>query len=223
LALIPFPSLRFYDGRSATRAWLQEVPDPMTQVAWDPWVEINTQTAAKLGIRQGDVVKVTSPHGAIEVPAYLSPTIHPGAVAVPIGHRYAPYHLRLKYVPVGSTSANPMALLPAAADAASGGPAFLSVKVSVAKPGARRPMAILQATHDQDDRELMRHVDLATARKEALAGKKRDEKQPTMYAEHETRDTAGAWPSTSTPVSAARPAWWPATPRTTCPSWARPR
>jgi molybdopterin-containing oxidoreductase family iron-sulfur binding subunit len=78
-----------------------------------------------------------------------------------------------------------MALLPAAADAASGGPAFLSVKVSVAKTGARRPMAILQATHDQDDRELVRHVDLATARKEALAGKKHEEKHLTMYTEHE--------------------------------------
>ena len=185
LALIAYPSSRWYDGRAASRSWLQEVPDTMTQSVWDSWAEINTETAKQLGIRQGDVVKLTSPNGSIEVPAYLSPTIHPGAVAVPIGHRYAPYHLRLKYVPAGSTSANPMALLPAAADAASGGPAFLSVKVSVAKTGARRPMAILQATHDQDDRELVRHVDLDTARKEALAGRKHAEAHPTMYTAHE--------------------------------------
>ena len=38
LALLPYPSLRFYDGRGATRSWLQEVPDPITQVAWDAWV-----------------------------------------------------------------------------------------------------------------------------------------------------------------------------------------
>src|SRR6266850_2298105 len=151
LALIAYPSSRWYDGRAASRSWLQEVPDTMTQSVWDSWAEINTETAKQLGI----------------------------------GHRYAPYHLRLKYVPAGSTSANPMALLPAAADAASGGPAFLSVKVSVAKTGARRPMAILQATHDQDDRELVRHVDLDTARKEALAGRKHAEAHPTMYTAHE--------------------------------------
>jgi molybdopterin-containing oxidoreductase family iron-sulfur binding subunit len=182
LALVPYPSLRFYDGRSATRAWLQEVPDPVTQVAWDPWVEINSTVASRLGIRQGDVVRVTSPHGAIEVPAYVSPTIHPGAVAIPIGHHYAPYHVRMKYVPA-SEPANPMALLPAAADATSGAPAFLSVKVTLAKTGARRPLALLQATHDQDHREIAQHVDLARARKEALAGGKKDHQLPTMYSE----------------------------------------
>ena len=63
-------------------------------------------------------------------------------------------------------------------------PAFFSVKVTVAKTAARRPLAILQATHDQDHRELARHVDLDSARKEALAGKKPEEKHPTMYTEH---------------------------------------
>ena len=183
-ALLPYPSLRFYDGRSATRSWLQEVPDPMTQVAWDPWVEINTQTAARLGIRQGDVVQVKSPHGAIEVAAYLSPSIHPGAVAIPIGHHYAPYHVRLKYVPVTAPT-NPMALLPAAADGASGAPAFLSVKVTLAKTGGRRPLALLQATHDQDHREIAQHVDLARAREDALRGARPKAGHLSMYGEQQ--------------------------------------
>ena len=183
LALLPYPSMRFYDGRGATRAWLQEVPDPVTQVAWDGWVEINAQTAGKLGIRQGDVVRVTSPHGAVELPAYLSPTLHPGAVAIPLGHHYAPYHLRLRYAPPLPGATNPMGLLPAAADAGSGAPAYLSVKVTVAKTGARRPLAVLQATHDQDHRELARHVELARARKEAMEGKRKEHAHISMYPE----------------------------------------
>jgi molybdopterin-containing oxidoreductase family iron-sulfur binding subunit len=158
----------------------------MTQVAWDPWVEINTQTAAKLGIRQGDVVKVTSPHGAIEVPAYLSPSIHPGAVAIPIGHHYAPYHTRLKYVPAAGLT-NPMALLPGAADPVSGAPAFLSVKVSLARTGARRPLALLQATHDQDDREIAQHVELGRAREAALRGSREMHDRPSMYTDQQYR------------------------------------
>jgi len=39
-ALLAYPSLRMYDGRGASRAWLQEAPDRITSVAWDAWVEI---------------------------------------------------------------------------------------------------------------------------------------------------------------------------------------
>ena len=170
LVLIAYPSIRMYDGRTASRAWLHEVPDPMTQAAWDAWVEIPTETAARLGIARGDVVKITSPHGAIELPAYVSDSLHPGAVAIPIGHRYAPYQVP-RYVRDPGSPLNPVALLSGQPDPASGGPTYLGVRVTLAKTGARRPLAVLQATHDQDHRELTRHVDLRTAREEALRGK----------------------------------------------------
>jgi anaerobic selenocysteine-containing dehydrogenase/Fe-S-cluster-containing dehydrogenase component len=169
-ALLAYPSFRFYDGRSATRAWLQEAPDTMTQAVWDAWVEIPAARATRLGIRQGDVVRVTSPHGAIEVPAYVSRTIHPDAVAIPIGHRYAPYHVP-RYVGAPPTALNPVALLPATAETPSGSPIFLGVRVGLERTRARRPLAILQATHDQDHREIAQHVDLAAARELARRGR----------------------------------------------------
>ncbi len=152
----------------------------MTQAVWDPWVEIAVETAAKLGIAQGDVVRLTSPYGSIELPAYVSPTLHPQAVAVPIGHRYAPYHTP-RYVTAPAGSRNPVALLGAAAESASGGPAYLGVRVRLAKTGARRPLAILQATHDQQGRELAQHVDLRAAREQALRGKPEHEEYFSMY------------------------------------------
>jgi molybdopterin-containing oxidoreductase family iron-sulfur binding subunit len=170
LALLAYPSLRFYDGRGAGRAWLQETPDPMTQTVWDGWVEIPREVATRLMVSDGDVVRVTSPHGAIELPAYVSPTLHPGAVAIPLGHRYAPYHVP-RYVAAPSTTLNPMALLGPRPEPSSGGPMFLGVRVTLTRTGARRPLALLQATHDQDHRELARHVDLRTAREQALRGK----------------------------------------------------
>jgi molybdopterin-containing oxidoreductase family iron-sulfur binding subunit len=60
--------------------------------------------------------------------------------------------------------------------------------VTLAKTGARRPLAILQATHDQDDRELARHVDLKTARAEALKGKPGVHELPTMYTGQQYRN-----------------------------------
>ena len=168
--LVVYPSFRFYDGRGANRAWLQETPDTMTQAVWDAWVEISEETARSLGVERGDVLKVTSPFGAIDLPAYVSPSIHPKAVAIPIGHRYAPYHVP-RYVAAAPTSMNPMTLLPPGADQASGGPLFMGVRVTLAKTGARRPLAVLQATHDQEEREIAQHVDLRTAREQALRGK----------------------------------------------------
>src|SRR2546423_14856839 len=178
-ALLAYPSLRMYDGRGASRAWLQEAPDPLTSVAWDAWVEIATETARALGIARGDVVRVTSPHGAIELPAYPTPTLHPKAVAIPIGHRYARYHVP-RYVGAPSTSQNPVALLPAAAEAG-GGHQYLRLRVALPKTGARRPLAVLQATFDQDHRELARHVELGTAREEALRGRTEAHQVLTMY------------------------------------------
>jgi anaerobic selenocysteine-containing dehydrogenase len=119
LTLLTYPSLRFYDGRSAISSWLQEAPDTMTQAVWDAWVEISTETARKLGVVQATWSR-WSTQGTLELPAYISPTLHPSAVAIrwatatrPIG---AP-----RYVAADTRSLNPMDILPAATDPTSGG------------------------------------------------------------------------------------------------------
>ncbi len=63
-----YPSPAFADGRTAHLPWLQEMPDPMTTVMWQGWVEINTETAHKLDVHEGDVLTITSPRGSIELP-----------------------------------------------------------------------------------------------------------------------------------------------------------
>src|SRR5438876_8062942 len=126
------------------------------------------------------MLAVKSPHGGLELPAYISPTLHPGTVAIPLGHRYSPYQ-RPRYVAADRRSLNPMALLPATADATSGGLAFMAVKVTLTKLGTRRPLAILQATHDQDDRELAQYVDLRAAREQALRGRGPEPPLPSLY------------------------------------------
>ena len=185
LILHAYPSYRFYDGRSAGSSWLHETPDTMTQIVWDSWIEIPMAVAERLKIAPGDVVKVTSPHGAIELPAYVSASLYPTTVAIPIGHRYAPFFfekgITRPYVEKAPTTMNPVALLPSTPDPASGGLPYLSVRVTLAKTGTRRPLAILQATHDQDHRELVRHVDLRAAREEALRGKSGLHELPTLY------------------------------------------
>ncbi len=80
-----YPSTAFYDGRGAPLPWLQQLPDPVTTVVWDSWVEINPRTAEALGISFGDLVEVASPQGSVRVPAVIYPAIRPDLVAIPLG------------------------------------------------------------------------------------------------------------------------------------------
>jgi menaquinone reductase, molybdopterin-binding-like subunit len=82
---LPFPSQLFYDGSLAHLPWMQEAPDPLSTVMWGTWVEINPKTAAKLAIRQGDLLEVASQHGKLQAPALVTPGIAPDVIAMPIG------------------------------------------------------------------------------------------------------------------------------------------
>jgi len=47
---LPYASQAFLDGSLAHLPVLQELPDPMSSAVWSSWVEINMQTADRLGI-----------------------------------------------------------------------------------------------------------------------------------------------------------------------------
>src|SRR5262249_14225653 len=191
--LIVYPSNRFFDGRDADKSWLQETPDPVTQVAWDAWVEVSPETAKQMGLERGDLVKLTSPNGSIELPAYPYDFLHPGTVAVQMGQGHSFPGLYARGTPGANATnpppatflnvgANPMALLSGAPDPESGGPAYLGVKVSLANTGASRPLPVPQGTFDQNDRELAQHVGLDAARELELRGRPPEHaNMPSMY------------------------------------------
>jgi molybdopterin-containing oxidoreductase family iron-sulfur binding subunit len=80
LVLYPKPSL--LEGRHAYNPWLQELPDPISKVSWDNYASLSPATAARLGISQGDIVKL----GDVELPAYLQPGQADDVVAVALGY-----------------------------------------------------------------------------------------------------------------------------------------
>lgn len=86
--LVPFASLALRDGSLGNRPWMQELPDPITTVVWGGWIEINSNLAAEKGIARHDVIKVylDGVEAPIEGPALPLPSLHPDAVAIPVGH-----------------------------------------------------------------------------------------------------------------------------------------
>ena len=125
-----YPSQAFSDGRTAHLPWLQEMPDPMTTVMWGSWVEVSPQAAEKLGVHEGDVLKVSSPQGSLELPVYVYPGLRPDVIAIPVGQGHAQYG---RYA--SNRGANPLRLLASAADANAGAVLQTGVRVSAVKTG----------------------------------------------------------------------------------------
>jgi molybdopterin-containing oxidoreductase family iron-sulfur binding subunit len=148
---------------------------------------VPSATAARLDLRRGDIVKLTSPHGSIELPAYPSESLHPDAVAVAMGqgHVYTGEYARQRGLNAG---ANPIVLLGGSPEAGSGALPYLAVKVALTKTGARRALAIPQSTQDQDDREIAQHIELGAARELELRGR------PPEHASHPSMYPAVSYP-----------------------------
>ncbi|MEX2606304.1 MAG: molybdopterin-dependent oxidoreductase, partial [Kiritimatiellia bacterium] len=75
--LYPYLSNTLQDGHAANLPWLQELPDPLTSVVYGTWVEINPVTAGQLGLAEGDLVEIASPHGSVRAPVFVYPAIMP--------------------------------------------------------------------------------------------------------------------------------------------------
>jgi molybdopterin-containing oxidoreductase family iron-sulfur binding subunit len=89
--LVVHPSPALGTGAGANKPWLQELPDPVSKIAWQSWVEIHPSAAARLGVQPGDHLTVTTAAGSVTAPAYLYLGIHPEAVAVSLGQGHTAY------------------------------------------------------------------------------------------------------------------------------------
>ena len=127
---LPYLSLQFGDGSVAHLPWLQEMPDPLTSAMCSSWVEINPQTAGRLGIANGDLVDVTSSQGTVRAPAMIFPGIAPDLVAMPVGQG----HENFTRIASGR-GANPIGILaPVTADG-TGTLAWAATRVKIARAG----------------------------------------------------------------------------------------
>ena len=83
LQLAVFSSVKHREGRGLNRPWLQELPDPMSTVMWQGWVQISDSDAQALGVETGDWLRVHASGRSIELPAVVLPFVRPGVVEVP--------------------------------------------------------------------------------------------------------------------------------------------
>ena len=171
--LIAYPSIHLFDGRGANKPWLQEFPDPITNVTWGNWVEIHPDTAEGLGVEKGDLLEIESPHGVVRVPAYLYHGAPENALCMPLGQGHTDYgRFASEADPL---EANVMNLLsPDAPDAngASGGWIWTVPEVKVNNTGKKTPLANTDGSPYQFDRGLAQAVEIGKVKRDVRAGVK---------------------------------------------------
>jgi anaerobic selenocysteine-containing dehydrogenase/Fe-S-cluster-containing dehydrogenase component len=185
LALMVVPSTLFYDGRSANKAWLHETPDPMLQVVYGTAVEVSAETARNLAVKTGDVVRVESPQGSLEAPAWVSDTLEARTVAIltGLGHTaYGRFATGAHWRP-GGIGRNPMALLAGEADPVSGGLRWGGVRVKLSKTGRFEKLASPAGVTEIDpEREIFGTIPVKEALEAAHAGRTPEHANlPSMY------------------------------------------
>jgi anaerobic selenocysteine-containing dehydrogenase len=127
---LPFASQMFYDGSLAHLPWMQESPDPLSSVMWGTWVEINTRTAEKLGVKMGDLLEVASQHGKLQAPALVTPALAPDVIAMPVGQGHENF---TRYAT--GRGANPIWILAPATVEGTGSLAWAATRVKISRIG----------------------------------------------------------------------------------------
>jgi anaerobic selenocysteine-containing dehydrogenase/Fe-S-cluster-containing dehydrogenase component len=154
---VAYPHGTLYDGRGANKPWLLENGDPVTKITWHHWVEVAPETARSLDVQNGEILRLTSPHGSIEAPVYVYPGIRPDVVAVPLGFGHTQYGAFAQ-----GRGANALDLL--------GSPAgaflpYVSTRVSLTKTGDYKKLASIAGVPRQLGRGIAEAIPLDAARK----------------------------------------------------------
>jgi molybdopterin-containing oxidoreductase family iron-sulfur binding subunit len=87
-SLVLYTKVGMPGGGHAYNPWLQELPDPVSKVTWDNYACLSPAAAARLGVTDGDVVRLERVQGgaAVELPALVQPGQHDAVVAAALGY-----------------------------------------------------------------------------------------------------------------------------------------
>jgi molybdopterin-containing oxidoreductase family iron-sulfur binding subunit len=73
-------------GEFCNNAWLQELPRPLTSLTWDNAALIGPATAARAGLHDGEVARLTVEGRTLHAPVLVLPEQAEGVVTLPLGY-----------------------------------------------------------------------------------------------------------------------------------------
>jgi molybdopterin-containing oxidoreductase family iron-sulfur binding subunit len=165
-----YPSAVLGD-RGANKPWLQELPDPVSKICWQSWIEIHPSAAERLEVVSGDLLTVQSAAGSVTAPAYVYPGVRADTLAMMFGqgHRRASSGepRAVAGYPEGTVlegygryasgvGINPLDVSPVVFDPQSGAFTWTAVKVGVTRAGGHRALVSTEGSARQHGRGIAR-------------------------------------------------------------------
>ncbi|HWC74934.1 MAG TPA: molybdopterin-dependent oxidoreductase [Gemmatimonadales bacterium] len=156
--VVVFPHPVLHDGRGANKPWLQELPDPVSKIAWHAWVEVHPETAKKWDLATGDFLLLKTARGAGQkFPVWITRSVRSDVLAVPTGQGHTAYGRYAK-----DRSANAFELLGVQANDY-GGRTFM-VGASATKTGEHRKIVTTEGSPREGGRGTVEVLGVARAR-----------------------------------------------------------
>ena len=84
--LVIYQKIGIGDGRYANLSWLQELPDPVTKIVWDNYVNMSLRSAESMKMQEGDVVELSVGETVITAPVHIHPGVHDDVFAIAVGY-----------------------------------------------------------------------------------------------------------------------------------------
>ncbi len=185
-ALILTPSHHFYDGRGANKPWLQEVPDMVSKTVWGSWAEVHPETAAKLGVKNGDAITIKTDESSVDVPVYVYAGIRKDAVSIALGQGHTSYG---RYA--AGRGVNALALVPQGMDTVAGALAYQGNNARLTRGSKAMELFLQQAEKDQHGRNIAQVIPVAAL----LAGGKAEGEKHIAAGKPGEKDYPGHYPA----------------------------
>jgi len=160
LELVLAPAAGVHDGRYSNNGWLNELPDPVTKATWSNPLLISPADAERLGLKDEDVVTVSSGTATVDAPVLVQPGQASGVAGIALGYGRRTGNVAL------AIGANAYQLLKGLT-----GDSFVIRSARISRSNSRSAIPRTQDHHRMEGRDLARSWALAEYAKKVDGGK----------------------------------------------------
>ena len=161
-----YPHAVLGTGAAANKPWLQELPDPVSKICWQSWVEVHPATARKLGVVAGDHITVRTAAGTVTAPAFVYLGVRQDTVAIALGQGHTAYGRYAKDIGVNALDAL------GGIWNGSGAVAYTQSRASISRAGAFSPLVTTEGSARQHGRGIAQALTVT----DLVAGRLKEEK-----------------------------------------------